>query len=144
MKTRSFVLMYLFSPLAIALFVGVVFLFRYFVGPLPDWKSVQIIFFVLYWGLVTTFFTGMIGAIVKSNEKGRAAGAVFGLLIGIGLLVASFFIIREQILEGPTDFGHMMVFGALPIPLVIFVLALPFLGVMAFFKSIKILLDLSR
>ena len=143
MKTRTFVLMYLFAPVAIALFVGVLLLLRYLVGPLPDWKSIQVIFFIFYWGSVITFFTGMIGTIVKSNEKGRAAGGVFGLLVGIGLLVASFFLIREQIQEGLKDFGHMMVLGVLPIPLVLLVFALPFLGAMAFYKSIKVLFDLT-
>ena len=134
--------MYLCSPLCFGLLLGFAILYNHLYPAPPGFTNFRLFLFLLLCTFFIAFFVGMIGTIVTSYDKGKAAGAVFGLLAGIGLLVASFFIIREEIQEGFSDFGHMMVFGVLPIPLVLFALALPFLGAMAFYKSIKALFNL--
>ena len=140
MKTKGYILMYLGSLLAMSLMTAFGLIYRYFTGTQPADSYLRYPLMGLDLVFLVAFFVGLIGAIVTSNDKGKAAFAVFGSLIGVGMCVASFFLIQELVKEGPPDIGHMMVLGVLPIPLGFMVTVFPLLGGLALYKSVKTLL----
>jgi len=139
MKTRSFAMMYVWSLITCCLMLAFAVLHQY--GTSDGQNNIPFESIRLGLALVVeiAFIVGLIGTIVTSKDRGKAASAVLGLPIGIGLLVIGFFMLLALSNEGLPNAGYMMVFGVIPIPLWIMGVLLPFLGVIALYRSVKII-----